>query len=188
MTIKQCSGVSVKADSFHSLLSSFLFKFLYRQHYKENLFFFSFGGQGFSHRSLHPSPLRPRGYFSFLQPARCECLFFFFQVKKEYEEGSVSTLHKSLPMLSHLLSFQGFTPFPPSLCGQTKPGSPWRPLGTGDGSSCASVTVTARVALCHGDARLAFQQNRREYVQQVESNMRLTCHLTLLLFIQYIRT
>lgn len=76
MTIKQSSGVSVKADSFNSLLSSFFYSNSFAGSTTKEILFTSFGSPGFSHHSLHPSPLRPLGYFSFLQPARCEGLFF----------------------------------------------------------------------------------------------------------------
>lgn len=49
--------------------------------------------------------------------------------------GSVSTLHKSLPVLSHLLSFKVYG-IPPFYVGRLRP-DPKRPRGTGGISSCS---------------------------------------------------
>lgn len=78
MTIKQRSGVSVKAVSFYPLLSS---SFILSQATLQRKFFSFFllsGRLPFSHHFLHLSPLRAPCYFSFLQPAKVAFGFFFF--------------------------------------------------------------------------------------------------------------
>lgn len=111
----------------------FFFKFLYRQHYKGNPFFVFWQPRILTPFSASLTS-KTAGLF-FISPTGKVWGSFFPKSRKKTRRGVFQHFINPCQCCLICYPFRVLRRPPPSLCGQTKPGSPWRPLGTGDGSS-----------------------------------------------------
>lgn len=152
------SGKLLKLSESGFLSSTPVFSFLFlvtsrttNDFYILLFFFFLFWQAIFLAEFLYLSPLRATYYFSSLHPA------WWFGACGSSLMGSFSTLHKSLPMLSHLSSFQFYGILSSYVDGWRAfiPGGLVEPEGT---LLVASATAPARVALSHGMPQWPFNK------------------------------